>query len=118
MTESPDVTSFSRVKRERKSTIEPQRMELIIRFIHEFKRINGFSPIYEEIAEGIGYGKKSGGKVHTMIQKLIAEGWLTGKPKTARTLQPIRPETEHYCTLAEPRFKQVAKLQAGLKILK
>lgn len=118
MTESPELTSFQRVPRARKITIAPQRKQLILNFIHEYIRVKGMSPTYQKIGEGIGFHGKSGGKVHTLVQELIAEGWLIKvDPNSARALQPVYPADKVYCALIEPTFKKVARLQHDLKIL-
>ncbi len=102
----------------RKQIITPQRKQLILNFIHEFRRLRRKSPTYVEIAKGIDYADKTEGTVYTMVEGLIEEGWLEKVPPGARSLFPTRPETDVYCEITDPELQRVAKLQKGLKIMR
>lgn len=96
-----------------------QRKQLIISFIHEFRRVKqGISPTFEEIAVGIGYGRNSEGTVFTHVQALIAEGWLEQIVPGARGVVPTKGVEEVYAELEDDELKRIAKKQKNLRILR
>jgi hypothetical protein len=95
-----------------------QRGQLALNFIHEYRRVKGYSPKYEEIALGVGYADTAGGTAFTLIQQLIDEGWLKGEKGIARSVMPLRPPTELYCEITDPDLKAIAKKQRNLRILR
>lgn len=113
---STDTANTKRLGR--KSILTPQRKQLILNFIHEFRRLRRKSPTYAEIAKGIGFKQGTDGTVHTLVQALIAEGWLENSPSESRSIFPLRPETDVYAEINDPDLKRVAKTQVGLKILR
>lgn len=60
------------------------REEELLKFIIQFKQVNGFSPTVREIATGIN--TKSTDHVRNMIQALEDKGYLTYKEKSPRTI--------------------------------
>lgn len=111
--------NFSRIKRERKSTIYPQRRQLILSFIHEHIRVKKIPPTYADIAEGIGYSRSSAGMIHTLVEQLINEGWLMKVDShSSRSLLPVYEADKVYCEITEPELKKIARRQHDLKILK
>ena len=60
------------------------REEELLKFIIQFKQVNGFSPTVREIATGIN--TKSTDHVRNMIQTLEDKGYLTYKEKSPRTI--------------------------------
>lgn len=96
-----------------------QRKQLILNFIHEFRRVKqGISPTFEQIAVGIGYGRNSEGTVFTHVQALIAEGWLEQVEPGARGIVPTRPVSDEYAPIVDPDLKKIAKKQRNLTILR
>jgi SOS-response transcriptional repressor LexA len=100
--------------------ITRQRKQLILNFIHEYRRLNRISPNLNEIAKGIGYREDSQGTVHTLVEALVREGWLTRAVAggRARTLIPVYDAQQVYAQITTPELKQIEKQQRGLKILR
>ncbi len=97
----------------------PQRKQLILDFIHEFRRVKEISPRIKEITMGIGYSNASQGQVHTYINQLIDEGWLRRVDgASARALLPAKPATESYAKITDPDCIAIKKRQRNLKILR
>lgn len=101
-----------------RSAKTPQNKQLVLNFIHEYRRINGISPKFDEIALGIGYSKNSGGAVFELVQELIQEGWLKQVVPGARSLVPTKLSTERYAEIKDPNLQSVAKRQRNLRILR
>lgn len=92
----------------RKAVITPQRKQLILDFIHEFRRKKEISPTYEQIAVGIGYKGNSEGTIYTYINELIAEGWLK-RVGGVRSVVPTRKPEEQYANVKEPELKAIQR---------
>jgi len=108
-------------KRHGKSpVITRQRKQLVLNFIHEYRRVNqGVNPTFAEIAKGIGYTETSEGTVHhTLVEPLIEEGWLYRIAPGARMIAPSKLATETYCPITDPDLKAIAKKQRNLRILR
>jgi SOS-response transcriptional repressor LexA len=114
------ITTPTTVRKGRIAVIEPQRKQLILNFIHEYRRIHQISPSYTEIAVGIGYTASAGGSVHTLVEQLIAEGWLRrAHGNAARTILPTYADpNREYCPITDPALKRIARRQHDLNILK
>lgn len=95
-----------------------QRKQLALNFIHEFRRIKQVSPTFEEIAVGIGYSRNSEGTAFSLIQDLIAEGWLIQAVPGARGIVPAKGAGEEYAKITDPELKAVARRQRNLNILR
>lgn len=111
-------THKSRRKPGPTSVIGPQRKQLILSFIHEYRRINQISPTYEQIARGIGYSAKAEGTVFTLVEELIAEGWLKRAAPGARAIVPVHPPATQYAIVKDENLKLIERQQHGLRILR
>lgn len=100
------------------SVITPQRKQLILNFIHEYRRVRKISPTVKDIAQGIGYLRESAGTVHSLINELIEEGWLERVQPGARTLFPTLPPDAEYAPITDPELKRIARQQRNLHILR
>lgn len=104
-------------KKSKASPMTDQHKQLLLNFMHEFYRVKGIYPTFEEMATGIGW--LSAGTVHkSLVEPLIAEGWLKRVHPGARAIVPVRNETELYCMVVDPELKRVAKQQRNLRILR
>ena len=56
----------------------------ILEGIADYVRLHGYAPTWQELADAGGFSKYS---VHDNIQVLAEQGYLTCKPRTARSLQ-------------------------------
>lgn len=79
--------------RHRHSERSRQALEFIARFHEE----NGYAPTVREI--GAALGLRSSSSAHEILKRMVAEGQLSGRPGTGRTLRiahatmPARGET-------------------------
>ena len=105
-------------RRGREAAITPQRKQLILNFIHEYRRVKGYYPKFVEMAKGIGFSETSEGTVYTLAMQLVDEGWLTTVPGVARTTMPVHPADTVYCEIVDPRLKAIGKQQKNLRILR
>jgi SOS-response transcriptional repressor LexA len=96
----------------------PQRKQLILNFIHEYRRVRQISPSFDEIAKGIGFSETSGGTAHTYTESLIKEGWLKRVQAGSRSILPTKPGSESYAEITDPNLKKIAKQQRNLRILR
>lgn len=99
-----------------RSGMGDQRKQLILSFIHEYRRVKGISPTYQDIATGIGY--TSEGTAYTLTEELVREGWLKRVAPGARTLVPVHDAATPYTTITDPGLKDIAKKQRNLRILR
>ena len=60
------------------------REKEVLEYIIEFKKVNGFSPTFREIAKGIN--TKSITHIKDMIDSLSDKGYLSVKEKSPRTI--------------------------------
>ena len=95
-----------------------QRRQLVLNFIHEYRRIHEVSPRYDEITVGVGYSRTAGGTAFGLVKTLIDEGWLRRVAPGARMILPTRPATDIYCEITDPNLKLIAKKQRNLRILR
>lgn len=102
----------------REPVITPQRKQLILDFIHEYRRKRKISPTYLEIAKGIGYADNAEGTAHTLVEELISEGWLERVQAGSRTILPVYDAEAVYSEVTDPALLQVQKRQRDLKILR
>lgn len=100
------------------NSITQQRKQLILNFIHEYRRLKSISPSYEEIAQGCGFSGKSEGHVYMIIDELVQEGWLKRTPRTSRSLVPLKPADEQYCPISKRKLRSIAKQQPNLRIMR
>lgn len=114
----PEDTTVEKPRPGRKPIITPQRKQLILDFIHEFRRVKGVSPKIEEITLGMGYRRGSEGTAHTIINQLIEEGWLRKALPGARAILPVYPADKVYCPITEPDLLRIKKQQKNLVILR
>ncbi len=113
------VETMTDKKHGKELDITLQRRELVWRFIWEFRRVKRISPTFVEIAKGIGYSENSEGTVHkTLVEPLIAEGWLEKVQPGSRSILPLKKESDVYCVIKDPELKHIAKQQRNLRILR
>lgn len=94
----------------RKPIITNQRKQLILDFIHEYRRRHEISPSIEEITEAIGYKNTSEGQVHTYVNQLIKEGWLKKAAKAvSRSLVPLKPHDAVYAKVTDEKLLPIRK---------
>lgn len=94
-----------------------QRKQLVLSFIHEYRRLREISPTYQEIALGIGYAQNAEGTAHTLVEELIAEGWLK-RMGGARSIVPARKPEDQYAIIKDDNLKLVERRQHNLRILR
>jgi repressor LexA len=61
-----------------------KRQKQLLDFIMKFWEENGYSPSYEEMAEGLGIASKS--NVHRLVYSLVNRGFLKNHPNKSRSL--------------------------------
>ncbi len=77
----------------------------VIDYISSFQELHGYSPSYEEIAEGLGYRSK--GTVHKHLKNLLEKGVITKEWNKSRSID-IVPETGDDRAVNLPLFGLVA----------
>jgi SOS-response transcriptional repressor LexA len=102
----------------REPVITQQRKQLILNFIHEYRRKREVSPTYLEIAKGIGYADNAEGTAHSLVEALVQEGWLRRTHIGARSLIPVYPPEEQYAEITDPALKDIKQRQRDLRILR
>lgn len=102
----------------RKPVITPQRKQLILNFIHEYRRKQEKNPTYTEITKGIGYSNTAEGTVFTLVEALIQEGWLRKVGEGSRSVMPVFPPDKIYSKITDPLLKDIQKRQRDLRILR
>lgn len=111
------IAEIPTAKKSKASPMTDQHKQLLLNFMHEFYRVKGIYPTFEEMAMGIGW--LSAGTVHkSLVEPLIAEGWLKRVHPGARAIVPTREVAELYCAVVHPELKRVAKQQRNLRILR
>jgi hypothetical protein len=97
---------------QRYRNIMQQRKQLILNFVHLFREQHqGISPSVKQIAHGIGYGKKSSGSTASLVNELIAEGWLYREVPGSRTLVLSHPPETIYHEISDPDLQELARKQ-------
>lgn len=61
-------------------------------YIGSFQELNGYSPSYEEIAEGLGYRSK--GTVHKHLKHLVEKGMITKQWNRSRSIEIVSEPSE------------------------
>lgn len=102
----------------RKPIVTPQRKQLILSFIHEYRRKNEKNPTYTEITKGVGYSNTAAGTVFTLVEALITEGWLRRAGTGSRSVMPVYPADRIYSEITDPLLKDIQKRQRDLRILR
>lgn len=102
----------------REPVITQQRKQLILNFIHEYRRKREVSPTYLEIAKGIGYADNAEGTAFTLVEQLVQEGWLRRVQVGARSLIPVHDVSAVYAEVTDPVLISVQKRQRDLRILR
>lgn len=62
--------------------------ESLYQFIIRFKEVNGFSPSYREMSNGLN--TKSFSHIRTMLEHLEDEGYISMKQGKARTIRVLK----------------------------
>jgi len=102
----------------REPVITQQRKQLILDFIHEYRRVREVSPTYVEIAVGIGYASNAEGTAYTLVEALIAEGWLRRVQAGSRSILPVFDESASYAEIIDDNLKVIKWRQHNLRILR
>jgi SOS-response transcriptional repressor LexA len=61
------------------------RSRQALEFIASFHEEHGYAPTVREIGDALGL--RSSSSAHKILKRLVAEGQLTGRPGTGRTLR-------------------------------
>ena len=67
------------------------KQKLVLDWIEDFLETHGFSPSYQEIADGVLENSKSG--AHGIVRSLINQGYLIRNGRT-RGLESVRKSTD------------------------
>lgn len=102
----------------RTPVITPQRKQLILDFIHEYRRKREVSPTYLEIAKGIGYADNAEGTAFTLVEELVQEGWLRRVQAGSRSILPTHDVSAVYAEITDPILISIKKRQRDLRILR
>lgn len=102
----------------REPVITQQRKQLILDFIHEYRRKREVSPTYLEIAKGIGYADNAEGTAYTLVESLVQEGWLRRVQAGSRSILPVFDVTAIYAEVTDENLKFIQKKQRNLIILR
>lgn len=102
----------------RKPVMTPQRKQLVLTFIHEFRRVKQASPTHKEIAAGIGYNPNAAGTAYTLTAELVSEGWLRHAFEGSRSIMPVYPLESVYAEITDPELRLILKRQKNLRILR
>ena len=103
-----------------------KKQTILLAFISEFTEKNGYSPSYREIMHAMNLRSVSAVAEH--VENCVAAGFLRREPKSARSLEVIKPKTyeetvelfaEKIAVLAEanPKSAEVVTLRQAAKIL-
>lgn len=106
------------IRKPKEKIMTPQRKQLILNLVHEYWRVHGYGPSYDDIAKGSGYAESAAGTAHTLAQELVTEGWLKNTPSVARSTRAVHPPETVYCKITDPDLKRIAKQQRNLRILR
>lgn len=102
----------------REPIVTRQRKQLVLYFIHEFRRKREVSPTYLEIAKGIGYADNAEGTAYTLCEKLVQEGWLRRANPGSRSLIPVYDSKKVYAKITDPDLLNIKQRQRDLRILR
>lgn len=102
----------------RKPVMTPQRKQLVLSFIHEFRRVKQVSPTHKETAIGIGYNANAAGTAFTLVEELVSEGWLRHAVEGSRSIMPVYPPEKIYAEITDDECKLILKRQKNLRILR
>lgn len=102
----------------REPVITQQRKQLILDFIHEYRRKREISPTYLEIAKGIGYADNAEGTAYTLVESLVQEGWLRRVQSGSRSILPVYDASMIYAEVTDLNLKSIQKRQRDLRILR
>ena len=69
-----------------------KKQRRVMDYIGSFQELNGYSPSYEEIAEGLGYRSK--GTVHKHLKHLVEKGVITKQWNRSRSIEIVPEESE------------------------
>ena len=64
-----------------------KKQRRVMDYIGSFQELNGYSPSYEEIAEGLGYRSK--GTVHKHLKHLVEKGMITKQWNRSRSIELV-----------------------------
>lgn len=118
MTIKQSTESGTKKRPGRQPIITQQRKQLILSFIHEFRRKREISPTYVEIAKGIGYAGNAEGTAYTLVEQLVQEGWLRRVQAGSRSLIPVFDVKTVYAEIVDPDLINIKKRQRDLRILR
>lgn len=106
-------------KRKKQPIVTRQRKQLVLDFIHEYRRIHEISPKFLDIAKGIGYAENAEGTAFTLVDELVQEGWLRRvAPGMSRAILPVYPVDQIYCEVTDPDLKAIQRRIRNLRTLR
>lgn len=111
-------TPITKKRPGREPVITRQRKQLILNFVHEYRRKREISPTYLEIAKGIGYADNAEGTAYTLVEQLVQEGWLRRVQAGSRSLIPVHDVKTIYAEITDPVLQDVQQRQRNLRILR
>ena len=82
-----------------------KKQRRVMDYIASFQELNGYSPSYEEIAEGLGYRSK--GTVHKHLKHLVEKGMITKQWNRSRSIELV-PELSEIKAVNLPLLGLVA----------
>lgn len=72
-----------------KPTIRPtKKQHEVLKYIESFTKVNGYSPSYREIADGLHYSSIASVALH--VKNLIERGHLTKRFNSSRSLEVVK----------------------------
>ncbi|MCH8287717.1 MAG: transcriptional repressor LexA [Candidatus Marinimicrobia bacterium] len=69
-----------------------KKQRRVMDYIGSFQELNGYSPSYEEIADGLGYRSK--GTVHKHLKHLVEKGMITKQWNRSRSIEIVSEPSE------------------------
>ena len=69
-----------------------KKQRRVMDYIGSFQELNGYSPSYEEIADGLGYRSK--GTVHKHLKHLVEKGMITKQWNRSRSIELVSEPSE------------------------
>lgn len=69
-----------------------KKQRRVMDYIGSFQELKGYSPSYEEIAEGLGYRSK--GTVHKHLKHLVEKGMITKQWNRSRSIEIVSEPSE------------------------
>ncbi|MHA6484490.1 LexA family protein [Paenibacillus sp. strain BS8-2] len=88
-----------------------KKQEAALECIKTFIQQKGYSPTTRELAEALGY--QSSSTVHSLLDKLVAKGYISKEASGPRTIRIIK--VENVSSKQETKSAQFARMKAALR---